>query len=96
LPCFILIPLSGVRYVVFLSGLAHVTFPNSTEEAWILGGRHGLIIAADTAAVSALGHITTYPGREETIAMQIPTADGLVPPHSVLYPGPCKGAELGG
>jgi len=78
-----------VRYVAFLSGLAHITLPHSNHEAYILGGKHGLIIAADTAAVSARGHMTNYPSDSETTAMQLETRDGKVPLHRVLHAGPC-------
>ena len=77
------------RFVVFLSGLAHITLPNSTDEAWVQGGRNGLIIATDTAALST-GHITEYPSGDETLALQIPTADGKVPGHILVHSGPCE------
>ena len=80
--------------MAFLSGKAQLSLPNSTQEATIHGGKDGLIIAADTADVSAQGHITKYPSKKETIAVQIPTADGKVPPHTVLYQGPCKRGDL--
>ena len=86
--------MSCPRYVFFFAGLAHVTLPNSTHEAWILGGKNGLIVAADTAAVSTLGHVTTYPSQEETMALQIPTAGGIVPPHTVLHEGACRRCEM--
>ncbi|EPQ55764.1 hypothetical protein GLOTRDRAFT_121223 [Gloeophyllum trabeum ATCC 11539] len=79
----------NVQYVVFLSGLAHITLPNSTQEAWVQGGRNGMIFAADTADVSLLGHSTAYPSGDQTVAMQIPTEGGLVPNHTVLHSGPC-------
>jgi len=81
------------QWVVFLSGLAHVTLANSTVEAFIEGGENGLIFAADTADVSAKGHATNYPSKEETRALQIPTG-GTIPQHNVLYSGPCCGREL--
>jgi hypothetical protein len=82
------------RWVAFLSGLAHITLPNSTVEAYVPGGKNGLIFAADTAAVSTKGgHSTNYPSDSETIALQIPTG-GTIPQHNVLYSGPCKQAEL--
>ncbi|TFK47212.1 hypothetical protein OE88DRAFT_827783 [Heliocybe sulcata] len=83
----------NVQYVVFLSGLAHITLPNSTAEAWVVGGENGMIIAADTAAVSTYGHITTYPSTMQTVALQIPTEGGIVPNHTVLHSGPCTTAE---
>ncbi|KAF8493995.1 hypothetical protein F5888DRAFT_1721520 [Russula emetica] len=81
------------QWVAFLSGLAHITLPNSTVNAYVPGGKNGLIFAADTAAVGASGHSTNYPSNSETIALQIPTG-GTIPQHNVLYSGPCKPAEL--
>jgi len=83
----------SVQYVSFLSGTAVVTLPNSTDSVTIRGGKDGLIIAADTAAVSAGGHITTYPTSEETTALQIPTLNGAVPAHTVLHSGACASKE---
>lgn len=40
------------RFVVFLSGLIHLTLPNSTDEAWVVGGKYGMILAGDTAGKS--------------------------------------------
>ena len=84
----------SLRYVLFLSGLAHVTLPNSTQEAWIRGGKGGFVFAADTAAVSVSGHITDYPGSTETTLLQFPTAGGKVPEHRVLYGGACRESEI--
>ena len=70
-----------------------MSLPNRTETATIRGGQFGIIIAADTANVSMLGHITTYPGDTETVALQIPTAGGVVPAHSILHGGPCTSEE---
>src|SRR5258707_1535786 len=86
-------PPSLGRWVVFTSGLAHITLPNSTVEAYVPGGKYGLIFAADTAALGAKGHSTNYPSDGETNVLQIPTG-GTIPRHNVLYTGPCKPAEL--
>lgn len=83
-----------VRWVIFISGLAHITLPNSTAEAYVTGGRNGAILALDTADVSKLGHITTYPSKEPTVAIEVPLGEEGVPAHRVLYKGPCKDAEL--
>ncbi|MCJ1330782.1 hypothetical protein MMC10_007469 [Thelotrema lepadinum] len=83
----------SVQYVSFLSGKAVISLPNSTDTATIRGGKFGLIIAADTANVSTLGHNTTYPTDSETVALQIPTAGGIVPGHEVLHGGPCTAEE---
>ena len=84
------------RYVAFLSGLALVTLPNAKGQARIEGGENGLIIAADTADISTNGHNTTYPGNTDTIALQIPFADGKAPAHTVLHEGPCECNEMAG
>jgi hypothetical protein len=88
------------RYVAFLTGLAHVTLPNtpisSKTEAWVQGGKYGLILAVDTFTVSTLGHATEYPGDADTVALQIPLKDGIVPTHTVLYEGPCQWNEMTG
>ena len=49
-----------------------------------------MILAADTKNVSALGHKTMYPSKEETVGIQIPTRDNEIPAHRVLHAGPCK------
>ncbi|KAJ5160826.1 uncharacterized protein N7482_007830, partial [Penicillium canariense] len=82
------------QWVVFLSGLAHITIPNSTAEAWILGGKHGTILALDTADVSTVGHVTKYPSQEQTVSLQLPLGDAGVPGHVVLHSGACRGSEM--
>jgi hypothetical protein len=84
------------QFVAFLSGLAHITLPNSTADAWVQGGKYGLIIAADSAEYSTYAHITTYPSDADTVAMQIPFESGYLPIHSVLYEGPCQWSEMVG
>ncbi|KGO78463.1 hypothetical protein PITC_069260 [Penicillium italicum] len=83
-----------LQWVVFLSGLAHITLPNSTTEAWIKGGKNGAILALDTADVSELGHFTTYPSKERTTSVVIHIGEKGVPGHRVLHQGPCQGKEL--
>lgn len=80
--------------MIFLSGLAHITLPHSTAEAWIPGGKHGAILALDTADVSALGHYTVYPSQEQTVTLQIPLGEDGVPDHTVLHLGACRGQEV--
>ncbi|OGE52007.1 hypothetical protein PENARI_c011G10543 [Penicillium arizonense] len=84
----------ALQWVVFLSGLAHITLPNSTAEAWIEGGKNGAILALDTADVSALGHYTVYPSKERTVALEVPLGKDGVPGHRVLHGGACQGDEL--
>jgi hypothetical protein len=86
--------------VAFLSGLAHITLPNTTAspttEAWIQGGKYGFLLAVDTADVSRFGHITEYPSDSDTVSLQIPLKSGSVPEHTVLYDGPCGWNEMVG
>ncbi|EAW25063.1 uncharacterized protein NFIA_105510 [Aspergillus fischeri NRRL 181] len=81
------------QWVVFLSGLAHITLPHSDDEVWILGGKRGTILALDTADVSADGHYTEYPSNEVTVAMVVPLGDEE-PAHRVLHQGACKATEV--
>ena len=46
-----------------------------------------MIIATDTADVSTTGHTTLFD--VDTVMLEIPTAGGLVPNHTVLHEGPC-------
>ncbi|KAB8238248.1 uncharacterized protein BDW43DRAFT_263333 [Aspergillus alliaceus] len=75
---------------VLLSGLAHVTLPDSDEEAWIMEGVNGLLVAAD---VSGFGHYTDYPSDKTTIALQVPFKDGHIPDHAVVHRGACRSAS---
>ncbi|KAF3765042.1 hypothetical protein M406DRAFT_243506, partial [Cryphonectria parasitica EP155] len=85
------------QWVVFISGLAYITLPtNTSAAAYVPGGEFGVIFAADTAAVSAEGHRTQYPGVTETVALQIPVADGKVPDYEVLHSGACTDTDVGG
>jgi hypothetical protein len=87
------------RYSLFLSGLAHISTPDSglpphLNEVYIAGGRHGIVIAADLKGIAGKGHVTTFPGLDRTIIAQFPVADNKVPEHSVLHVGPCTLADL--
>ncbi|KAI0453351.1 hypothetical protein F5B21DRAFT_479781 [Xylaria acuta] len=85
------------RWVVFLSGVAYITLPSDDSSSVVVaGGQFGLIFAADTSDVSREGHRTQYPGITETIALQIPTADGKVPKHDLVHEGPCSISEIAG
>ncbi|OCK84767.1 hypothetical protein K432DRAFT_319778 [Lepidopterella palustris CBS 459.81] len=88
-----------VQFTMVLSGLIHIRIPNSTlsqekSEAWIHGGRYGIIIAADTAEKSKSGHIAEFPSADETVLAEFPVAGDSIPEHSLLYTGPCKMADL--
>lgn len=60
------------------------------------GGKYGLIIAADTAAVSEKGHMTRYPGESTMVGLQIRMRDGVAPEHNILQMGDCRMEELSG
>ncbi|KAA8624577.1 34-dihydroxy-2-butanone 4-phosphate synthase protein [Pyrenophora tritici-repentis] len=79
------------QLVHFIAGLAHVTLPqDSSQELWLVGGRGGLVIAADTTGE---GHITMYPSDQETVTITAPFAGGVVPEYEVLKEGPCDGLQ---
>lgn len=42
------------QWVYFVTGLAHITLPLSSDQAWINGGKYGLLWAGDGANVSRL------------------------------------------
>lgn len=75
------------RFFVLLSGLAHVTFPFNGQELWIRGGTEGGLIVAND--VKGIGHFTEYLSEEESVALQLPFRDGIVPDHEVLGRGAC-------
>ncbi|KAF2100232.1 hypothetical protein NA57DRAFT_73842 [Rhizodiscina lignyota] len=81
-------------FSIFLSGLVHIRLPDSRHEAWVQGGKYGIIIAADTKNLSMTGHVTDFPGNDETVIAELPFAGGMVPDHEVLYAGPCKMKDL--
>lgn len=102
------------QYVLFTSGLAHLTLPDPTSanktspsnlpgvqnEAWVSGGKYGLILALDVASSSSMGHITTYPSASDTVAVQIPLSQTglqqLMDKKQVVHEGPCTEAEMVG
>ncbi|KAK5073797.1 hypothetical protein LTR64_007065 [Lithohypha guttulata] len=75
----------------FISGLGHITLPESTDEAWIVGGRYGLVFADD---VYTSGHYTTFPSKDETVLLGLPVLDGQQPEHEVLHEGACEWEDL--
>ncbi|KAF5872211.1 uncharacterized protein Bfra_005564 [Botrytis fragariae] len=86
-------PAPGNQYVVILSGKMIVTVPNTTERAIFTGGANSVIIAADTADKSIIGHVTGTLN-EPVAALQIPFLNGQIPPYKVLYNGACESREL--
>ncbi|OJD34288.1 34-dihydroxy-2-butanone 4-phosphate synthase protein [Diplodia corticola] len=83
------------QLVAFTSGLAHITLPgNSTDEAWVVGGETGLIVAVDTVGS---GHYTRYPTDQATVAFALPFENDEPPPHEVNSTGACdhrSGSQL--
>ncbi|KAH9998197.1 hypothetical protein F4779DRAFT_631394 [Xylariaceae sp. FL0662B] len=86
------------QWVIVLNGLAVVTLPdNSSASVAASMGEMGLLIFADTADVSKEGHGSVYPGITETIFLQIPMKDDVLPEHQVLHDNaPCSGNEFVG
>jgi len=74
---------------VLLSGMAHVILPQNLSDPglWIQHDVNPLIVAADS---EGFGHVTEYPGNVETVALQLPFKNGVIPEHEVLHDGPCK------
>ncbi|KAK3934377.1 hypothetical protein QBC46DRAFT_399972 [Diplogelasinospora grovesii] len=84
------------QLVFFNTGLIHITLPNSTDEAWVQGGKYGLIIAADTADKSTHGHRTQYPSDADTIALQVPLKAGERFDYTLLHQGACGMEDMTG
>lgn len=80
--------------------MGEITIPGPGDEirdSLILNdGGVGMLFAADTAEVSRRGHGGDFPGVTETIFLQVPTGDGEVPEHEVLYVGACGAEEYAG
>ena len=86
---------------MFLSGLAHVTIPNATgpeSETWIQSGKYGLGLAMDTADVSDIGHLTTYPSAADCVTVSFvlspENAERIRRVRKVLYEGGCRMNEM--
>lgn len=81
------------RIVSYTTGLAHITLPDSDDEAWFIGGNQGLLVAADT---NGDGHFTDYPSEQSTVVLTLPFPGGVLPPHEVISTGPCHFSPIGG
>lgn len=57
-----------------------------------------MLLAVDTADVSELGHITTYPSAADSVVLQVPLSGNgvqrLLSTRKVLYEGGCRESEL--
>ncbi|KAJ7498059.1 hypothetical protein B0H11DRAFT_1998465 [Mycena galericulata] len=80
------------QYVMIMTGSGELSFPSANSSDPTLGGNYTLLagdilIAVDTADVSAKGHNSVWqPG---TSVLQMPFA-GDAPGHVVLYEGGCE------
>ncbi|CAI6044706.1 unnamed protein product [Clonostachys chloroleuca] len=78
------------RWLVKIAGHGVVTVPSDPSQVAYIGDpESSFLFAMDTAEISDEGHRSVYPGNTQTIVMQIPTVDNLVPDHTVLHSGPC-------
>ena len=77
----------------YTSGTGVISLPTSKDTVTVKGGAKGLILAADIASVSALGHITKYPTKERTVGLVFPLANNTVPVHTVVHAGACTEAD---
>lgn len=84
------------RLVYFATGLIRLSIPNTTQEAWVTGGKYGLIYAQDTPDKSKYGHLTEYVADEDTIALTVPLAPHQELKHKVLHSGGCSWREMAG
>ncbi|KHN95780.1 uncharacterized protein MAM_06392 [Metarhizium album ARSEF 1941] len=84
------------QYVLFISGLAHISLYKGRDEAWIQGGKYGLLIAADTADLTEHGHLTRYPSAADTVSVTFQIKDRQSFKYSLLHQGPCTQDEMVG
>jgi hypothetical protein len=70
-------------------GVVHITL-HSKDDAYVVGGELGAILALDTADVSVDGHVTVYPSNEVTTVLKIPLEGGKASEHIKLHNGPCN------
>lgn len=76
--------------------LPNATGPSSETEAYVQGGKYGIIIAADTRNLSRNGHITDFAGDDTTVIVELPVVGNVAPPHTVLHRGACRLEDLQG
>jgi hypothetical protein len=71
---------------VLVTGAAHVTIPDSSDELWITEQGDQVVIAND---IHGIGHDTEYPLNRDTVALQLPFKDAKVPEYRMLHMGSC-------
>lgn len=58
------------------------------QDVWIeVGSPNQMVLALDTRGK---GHLTFYPGDEDTVALQIPLTDAETLEHELLHDGACS------
>ena len=70
-----------------------LSFPNSTEQVTLRGGKNGIALATDIEGVSTYGHYTRYAGDQPLVALALPLEGNKVPEHRVLHQGVCGEEE---
>ncbi|ETS87617.1 hypothetical protein PFICI_01445 [Pestalotiopsis fici W106-1] len=75
------------QWVYFITGLAHITLPLSSDQAWINGGKYGLVWIGDRANVSRLGHRIFF--AEQSVTLSLLSEDDREPTHTVVRQGAC-------
>ncbi|ETS76209.1 hypothetical protein PFICI_11596 [Pestalotiopsis fici W106-1] len=86
------------QWVVVLNGLFTITLPdNSSDSLTLTTGESGLLFAMDTPDISKRGHGNYIYGPAESIFLQIPTPNGSIPEHELIYSDkPCGAQEFSG
>ncbi|KAJ7679715.1 hypothetical protein B0H14DRAFT_3063255 [Mycena olivaceomarginata] len=84
------------QYVMIMTGSGELSFPSADPADTTLSGNYtvhagDILIAVDTADVSARGHNSVW--QAGTSALQMPFS-GDVPSHVVLHEGGCKGPHM--
>jgi hypothetical protein len=82
----------AVQWGLWITGGIHITLPNSTEYVNFTAGQNAFILVTDTPERSALGHDTYF--LKETVLIQIPIKDDVIPEHKSLHMGGCTDEEV--
>jgi len=75
----------AAQVIGFLSGIANISLPISDDYAAVHGDRECIILAPDTTANR---HYTVFGSDIETVALQAPVRNSIVPAHDVVHEGP--------
>ena len=83
-----------LRWVHFVTGCAHITVDATHQEAWIWGGRYGMLWAGDPVHLSKHGHSTEYPCSDESITLAMMSPYGIEPEHKIIREGQCLQEDM--